>query len=137
MNTSMTYNFSAGTVTFFGKNIMLINYSNKQQITTDHLAEVDLLREKIIGNTRYYTIIDLRDGFISFSREAKAMVAKDNKSAQYRIKDIVLISHWGLKMEVAIYNKIYKPTIIPHIATSLTEAFTIVDKEESHCTVKG
>lgn len=125
------YSFSVGTIRKLSENILLIEYNSGIPITAEHVMESGNLRKTILGNSPYYPIIDMRKGFVNFTKEAKAWVAENVESAQIRIMDVFLVPNWATKFEATLYLKVFKPRVTTKIVTSLDEALSVINEHQS------
>lgn len=133
MSINKEYSFSAGTITIVGENILLMKFNSSISIGIDVMIESAELRKKIIGDQAYFPIVDMREGFVNFSKEAKRWAAEDRYYANFRIIDILLVANWGMKMEAKLYHKIFKPLNKTKIVMSMDEAFKVIeDHKESY-----
>lgn len=127
------FSFSAGTITIIEDGVLLYKYSSGKSLSAADVIESANLRKEIIGDQPYYPIIDMRDGFVSFSKEAKKWVAENRESANVRIMDVLLVGNWGMKMEARLYLKIFHPVNETNIAMTIDEAFRIIkEHKEAH-----
>jgi hypothetical protein len=134
-----TYSFSAGSITVLEPDVLLVKYQSKKRITVQEMKDSSALREELIGNTRYYPVIDCTDGIVNFSPEAKSWIAANKESLDVRIMDILIISNWALRMEVKLYIKFFEPKNETRVVHDLAEALELVNlhkKQESEKSVR-
>jgi hypothetical protein len=128
MNVISEHKFDCGTINVLRPDVLLIEYANKKSVDVDCIIATRKMRESILGQVPYFPIIDMRKGFVSFTKEAKDWVAKNNESSKYRQLDVFIVSNWGLKLEVNLYFKLHKPIVMTKIVTTLDQALKVIDE---------
>jgi hypothetical protein len=123
------HKFSHGEVTFLKKDLMLVTFGNKK-VTLEAMMELTALRKKLLGSQPYYPVLDFRDGFVSFSAEAKTWAAANKESNSVRILDVFLVNNWSMKIECKLYLLFYKPLNVTKVASSLEEALEIIQNHK-------
>ena len=132
--TSIKRKFSAGEVSLLAEDVLLIKYDNKTKIGVNDIIRTQELRKELIGDEAFYTLVDMRDGFLKFSKEAKAWAAVNKESSNLRIMDIFIVSNWAMKLEVRLYQKWFKPINPAIVTTSIEEAMILVEQRKSKMT---
>jgi len=125
-----TYKFDGGKVALIQDNILLIEYNTGQLITTKNLKELKELREKLIGNQKYYSITDVREGLVNLSDDAKVYIAEDNQSSKVRLSDAVVVNSFAKKIEVDLYIRFHKPIVKTKVFTDLNKALCWIESLE-------
>lgn len=131
MNTvPLTHTFDGGFVTVLADDILQIEYTNEEPLGAEHIIATRDLRKKVLGEIPYYAIIDMRKGFISFTKEAKQWAAENEESSKIRLLDILLVNNFGLKMEATLYLKLFKPKVPTKVVTSIEAAYKEIEKHK-------
>ena len=125
-----TYKFDGGEVSLIQDNVLLIEYETGKLITTRNLFELKNLREKLIGNQKYHSITDAREGLLNLSDEAKAYIAEENQSSNMRLSDAVLVNSFAKKIEADLYIRFHKPIVETKVFTDLNKALCWIESLE-------
>lgn len=121
------YKFNGGEFEVFDKNIILIKYDKVKSVTVRVLFEQIQLRKKVIGeNTKFHAILDMTNGLLNLSEEAKLFLAEENEVSNLRISDVALVDSFAKRIEAELYIQLNKP-VVP------TKIFTDLDKAISWC----
>jgi uncharacterized membrane protein len=123
------HKFSGGTVTVLRENILLIEYNEIKTITVKNLYDLKELNTKLVGNRRYHTITELRNGLINLSDEAKKYVAESPKNKQ-RISDSLLVDSLAKRIEAELYLTFHKPKVKTKVFTDLNKALNWIEVQE-------
>ncbi len=127
MESNKAYEFSAGTLTRISDDVILAKYTVDRKLTEQDIIDIRDLRKKLIGDTPYFFVLDMTDGIVTFSREAKKWVAENQESANVRILDIFIVRSWVMKVEVQLYLKIFKPINTTIVVSSLDKAMESIE----------
>ncbi len=125
-----SHEFEGGTITVIKDNILLVEYEKNTTITPKLVLELKEMREKLIGNNKFYAIADFRNGLNTISEETKIMVSQDENLYKHRHADVFLVDSFAKKIEVELYLRIHKPKIPTKVFSSLNKALTWVEKQE-------
>lgn len=128
METNKPYEFSAGTITRISEDLILAKYNVDRKLTEQDVIDIRDLRKKLIGETPYFFVLDMTDGIVSFSKEAKKWVAENQQSANVRILDIFIVKSWVMKVEVQLYLKIFKPINTTIVVSSIEKAMEYIEE---------
>jgi hypothetical protein len=131
MDLNREYLFEGGKITPLRSNVLLIEYTNEFQLSPQHVVYTRELRRKLIGETPYIAIIDIRKGFVKFSKEAKKFIAENQESAKVRLLDILLVSNFGMKIEAVFYLKVFKPKVLTKVVMSIDEAMDEISARQT------
>ena len=126
MRAESLHTFNGGTFTVLRDNVLLYKYT-VDFVEVQHDESARNKRVEVIGKVPFYNIIDLTNGFITFTKEAKNWAANNQDSAEDRIMDIVIVSSWGTQLEAQIYGKISNPKVETKIVRSLEKALELID----------
>ncbi len=129
--------FTNGQISVLADDILLFKYDSKATIEESDIIESQELRKKLIGNKNYYPIIDFSEGFVVFSKDAKKWVAENPESSSVRIMDVLLVNSWALRIEAKLYLKFFKPINPTHIAVSLPDALSIIERHKNSLKIKN
>lgn len=130
MELEKEYVFDDGTAKFLKPDVMFARFNSKKRVTVKDVTGLRSLREELIQKQPYYPIIDCRDGFVSFTSEAKAWIAVNKESADVRILDIILVNNWASKLEATLYLRLFKPINVTKLASSMEQAFEIIEQDK-------
>jgi hypothetical protein len=127
--TRKTIKFSGGQMKLILRDVLVVNYRKDREITEDDMLDQRYMRKELIGDMSYYPIVDLSDGVVTFSDEAKAWVAVNKKSSSVRICDILLVKGAVMKFKARFYTLMFKPTNRTVIVTSMQEALDFIEQD--------
>jgi hypothetical protein len=122
-----SYKFDGGEISIIQDNVLLIEYEIGKLITTRNLFELKKLREKLLGNRKYHSLTDARDGLLNLSDEAKAYIAEENQSSRSRLSDAVIVNSFAKKIEIDLYIRFNKPTVKTKVFTDLNKALCWIE----------
>lgn len=125
-----TFKFDGGEISVIQDNVLLIEYETGKLITTHNLSELKKLRENLLGNQKYHSITDSRDGLLNLSDEAKAYIAEENQSSRMRLSDAVIVNSFAKKIEIELYVRFNKPTVKTKVFTDLNKALCWIESLE-------
>lgn len=128
LSDNQTYPFQAGTIEIVSEDVLIISYHNDKPLEEEDVIAAKNLRNQLIGNRPYYPIIDMRKGFVTFSKSAKKWAAENRESAGIRIMDVLLVANWGMKIEAQLYQRLFKPINPTKIVLSFEEAMATIEK---------
>lgn len=103
------HEFSGGTVQKSNDFILRIAFDVEDDISIEHLKEIKTIRESILGDNYYCSLIDVRKDFMGISAEAKEYVAKNPSVNKFRIAEALLVKNLGQKLGVELYIRLFKP----------------------------
>ncbi len=103
------HQFSGGTVQKSNEFILRITFDVEDDISIEHLKEIKIIRENILGDNYYCSLIDVRKDFMGISTEAKEYVAKNPSINKFRIAEALLVKNLGQKLGVELYIRLFKP----------------------------
>ncbi len=124
------YTFSGGEMIHHDNDIIIVKYRLDQKITNNDMLDQRMKRIEMIGETPYYPIIDMREGVVHFTEEAKAWAAVNSESAKSRILDILVVDGAIMKMKAKFYTMMYKPTNKTKIFKSIDQAFDFISEHK-------
>jgi len=124
------HKFDGGEVSLIQHNVLLIEYNIGQLITSKNLKELKQIRERLLGNQKYHSITDVREGFINLSDDAKAYIAEENESSKVRLSDAVVVNSLAKKIEVELYIRFHKPVVKTKVFTDLNKALCWIESLE-------
>lgn len=104
-----THKFSGGVIEIVGDFILRITFDVENDISIEHIKEIKAIREKLLGDNYYCSIIDVRKDFMGISKEAKEYVAKHPSINKFRIAEALLVNNLGQKLGVDLYIRLFKP----------------------------
>lgn len=125
---NITHNFSGGVIEQLADDTLMISYTDVVFVEVEHVKATQDLRKKIMGGNRYFAVIDMRNGFVKFSKEAKRWAADNPEGAEARIMDVFLVNSLIRKIEVQIYLRFFKPKVKTVVVSSIDEAIKEIDK---------
>jgi hypothetical protein len=109
----------------------LIEYETGRLITPHNLLELKKLRVQLIGNQKFHSITDARDGLLNLTDEAKTYIADENQSSKMRLSDAVIVNSFAKKIEVDLYIRFHKPVVTTKTFTGLNNALCWVESLEN------
>lgn len=113
--------FSAGTVERIGP-VMKITYLKDTEVSLDDMKEITSIREKLFGENRYCTLIDLTKDYLSLSPESKKYAAENETIKRLRIAEVLLVKNFGQKLGVFTYVKLFRSNDNVKVMTNEKEA---------------
>jgi len=131
-----TIKFSGGDMKLILRDVLVVNYRKDREITEDDMLDQRYKRQELIGNLPHYPIVDLTDGVVVFTDEAKAWAAVNKKSSSARICDILLVKGTVMKFKARFYTLMFKPANRTVIVTSMEEALSFIERERKERNVK-
>ena len=124
-----TIEFSGGEMSLILRDVLLVKYRTDREITEDDMQDQRNKREQLVGKLRHYPIVDLSEGIVNFSDEAKAWAAVNKKSSSMRICDIIVVKGAVMKFKVRFYTLMYKPANKTVVLTSIEDAMDYIQKD--------
>ncbi len=127
------HQFSGGFVQKTNDFILRITFDVEEDISMQHLKEIATIRERLLGDNYYCSIIDARKDFLGISHEAKEYVAKHPKINKLRVAEAILVKNLGQKLGANLYIRLFKPKRASKVFLDENEANKWLEKEfEKH-----
>ena len=101
--------FSGGVIEKRGDFIMRITFDNDHQITIEDMKAITAVRQKLLGDKKYCTLIDASKDFVSFSPDATTYIANHPRINEQRIAEAVLVKGFGQSLGGQLYIKLFRP----------------------------
>ncbi len=120
--------FSAGTVERIGS-VMKVTYLKDTTVNVDDMKEITLVREKLFGEEKYCTLIDLTKDFLSLSPEAKEYAANNETIKRLRIAEVLLVKNFAQKLGVHTYVKIFRSNDNVKVMVNELDAITWLNEQ--------
>lgn len=130
MDSAKTHTFTGGHMTLLRNDVLILDFNDTDIVEVEHVEACLNKRLELIGDVPFYLIVDLRNGFLSFSKEAKKWTAENPDSTDYRILDIALVSNWGMQLEVMVYNRLFRPKVPSKVVRSYDKALEEIEKHK-------
>ncbi len=120
--------FSAGTVEKIGP-VMKVTYLKDQTVTLDDMIEITAIREKLFGENKYCTLIDLSKDYLSLTPEAKQYAAENPTIKNLRIAEVLMVKNFAQKLGVFTYVKIFRSNDNVKVLTDEKEAIQWLNQQ--------
>lgn len=117
-----THRISGGKITLIDKRILCIVWDADHEVTVDDIKEVTRVREELIGNNTYCSLIDVTKDFLNFSSEAKTFVARNEDINRLRKAEALLVRNKAQQLGVDLYVRLFKPKSKTRIFTNKEKA---------------
>lgn len=95
-----------------GENILKITFQKDHDVTVEDIKGITVIRQRLIGDNFYCSIIDVRHDFLTFTKEAQQFVAENPMINHYRKAEALLVRNFGQKLGVEMYIRLFKPKSI-------------------------
>jgi len=119
---------AVGTFTKLGKHIGLVKYNGRTDVSVEEMKDFTDKIYILMNNQPFCVIADVIDNYGSFSNDVWKFLAKDQKVNQNIIHTIVVSNNLGIRIQVNIFLKLFKPKSKLTMVTSLEKAFELVDR---------
>lgn len=120
--------FSAGIVKRIGP-VMKVTYLKDQTVTLDDMIEITAIREKLFGENKYCTLIDLTKDYLSLTPEAKQYAAENPTIKKLRIAEVLMVKNFAQKLGVFTYVKIFRSNDNVKVLTDEKEAIQWLNQQ--------
>lgn len=119
---------TVGTFTKIGKHIGLVKYTGRTDVTVEEMKDFIDKAYILMNNQPFCVITDVINNYGGFSNEVWKFLGKDQKVNQNIIHTIVVSNNLGIRIQVNLFLKLFKPKSKLTMVTSLEKAFELVDK---------
>lgn len=120
--------FSAGTVEKIGC-VMKVTYLKDATVTVEDMIEITAIREKLFGENKYCTLIDLSKDYLSLTPEAKQYAAENPVIRKLRIAEVLMVKNFAQKLGVFTYVKIFRSNDNIKVMTDQAEAIEWLNQQ--------
>lgn len=108
---------------------MKITYLKDQTVTLDDMIEITAIREKLFGENKYCTLIDLSKDYLSLTPEAKKYAAENPTIKNLRIAEVLMVKNFAQKLGVFTYVKIFRSNDNVKVLTDEKEAIQWLNQQ--------